>query len=272
QKKFSQALFGNDYPYANTNKASDYDSLSRDLFVDFHKENYNPAKSKIIISGSYSDNTKLLLEKYFGDSCTDNVVKSLSEFTINSDKTRTHFVEKKDALQSAVRVGRLTINRDHPDFHGLNILVTILGGYFGSRLMSNIREDKGYTYGIGSTIITFPNAAYFLVATETGNEFCRAALNEIYYEMEKLQNEPVGEEELETVKNYLLGETLRSIDGVFALSGTFKSMLLMNNDFSNYAEFLKVLRDIKPEDLQKLAVKYLEVHKMYEVVAGKEKP
>lgn len=272
QKKFSQIMFGNDNPYANTNKASDYDSLSRDLFVDFHKENYNLANCKIIVSGSYSDKTKLLLEKYFGDTCSDNVIQSIAEFSINPDKTRTHFVEKKDALQSAVRVGRLTINRDHPDFHGLNILVTILGGYFGSRLMSNIREDKGYTYGIGSTIITFPNAAYFLVATETGNEFCRAALNEIYFEMEKLQNELVGEEELDTVKNYLLGETLRSIDGVFALSGTFKSMLLVNNDFSNYAEFLRVLREIKPEDLQKLAIKYFEVHKMYEVVAGKEKP
>ncbi len=272
QKKFSQALFGNDYPYANTNKASDYDNLSRDLFVNFHKENYNLAKCKIIISGSYSDTTKLLLEKYFGDSCPDSLIQPLPEYSINPDKIRTHFVEKKDALQSAVRVGRLTINRDHPDFHGLNILVTILGGYFGSRLMSNIREDKGYTYGIGSTIITFPNAAYFLVATETGNEFCRPALNEIYYEMEKLQNELVGEEELDTVKNYLLGETLRSLDGVFALTGTFKSVLLMNSDFTYYSDFLKVLKEIQSEDLQKLAVKYLEVHKMYEVVAGKEKP
>jgi predicted Zn-dependent peptidase len=272
QKKFSQALFGVDYPYANTNKASDYDTLSRELFVQFHKENYNLSNCRILIAGNYSDKTKLLLEDYFGESSVGNKIWTIPEYSINPDKVRTHFVEKADALQSAVRVGRLIINRDHPDFHGLNILVTILGGYFGSRLMSNIREDKGYTYGIGSTIITFPNAAYFFVATETGNEFCRPALNEIYFEMQKLQNEPVGEEELETVKNYLLGETLRSIDGVFALSGTFRSLMEMNNDFSYYSEFINVLNTIQSGDLQKLAEKYFEVHKMFEVVAGKAKP
>ncbi len=271
-KKYSQVLFGENHPYSNTNKASDYDFLSREKFIEFHKQNYILDDCKIIIAGNYSDEMKNLLDKYFGEKTPSAAYKSKPIYTINPEVEKFHFVEKKDALQSAIRVGKIVVNREHADFHGLNILTTILGGYFGSRLMSNIREDKGYTYGIGSSIVTFNNAAYFYVATETGTDVCRPALKEIYYEIERLQNDYVGWDELETVRNYLFGETLRSIDGVFALSGTFKSLLEAGMDFSNFMQFIEVLRNITPNDLQLLAQNYLKREDLYEVVAGNGRP
>lgn len=269
QKKFSQVLFGENHPYANTNTASDYDKLTREQLVQFHAENYRLSECKILIAGNYSDEMKEQLEFYFGGEEGLAARETVASFPIVPAKEQAHFVDKDDALQSAIRIGKLVVNRDHPDFHGLNILSTILGGYFGSRLMTNIREDKGYTYGIGSAIFTFPHASYFAIVTEVGTEVCSDALTEIYFEIEKLQNDLVGDDELDVVKNYLLGEMLRSIDGVFAMSGSFHTLLEAGLDFSHYRDFVTAITKITPEEIMQLAQKYLNKEELFQVVAGK---
>ena len=135
--------------------------------------------------------------------------------------------------------------------------------------MTNIREDKGYTYGIGSAIFTFPHASYFAIVTEVGTEVCSDALTEIYFEIEKLQNDLVGDDELDVVKNYLLGEMLRSIDGVFAMSGSFHTLLEAGLDFSHYRDFVTAITKITPEEIMQLAQKYLNKEELFQVVAGK---
>jgi predicted Zn-dependent peptidase len=269
QKKFSRVLFGHHHPYANTNVIDDYEKISRADFVDFHAKQYTSANCKIIVAGLYNDSLKKWLDTYFGgDSWGDTGTLAQPEYKIEPSKQRVHFVEKDDALQSAIRMGRLFPNRNHPDFYGLNILVTLLGGFFGSRLMMNIREDKGYTYGIGAGIFTQPKAAYLTLMTEVGADVCRPALDEIYKEIEKLQNELVPAHELETVRNYLLGETLRSFDGIFAMSGSLKTLVEAGLDYSHYDNFVKAIRAIRAEELMQLAQKYLQKNDIYEVVAG----
>lgn len=271
QKKFSQSLFGVDHPYSNSNKIEDYDLLNREDFVRFHRENYTAQKCKIVVAGNYSDELKTLLDNYFGQQnfVSKHPIQAFS-FEPSPATERVHFIEKSDALQSAIRMGKLVVNREHPDFQGLSILATILGGYFGSRLMTNIREDKGYTYGIGAGIYAMPNAAYFTISTEVGTDVCEAALKEIYFEIERLQQELVGDEELTVVRNYLLGETLRSFDGVFALSGSLKTLIEANLDYDHYNNFVYVLRNITPEEIRDLAIKYLQKEEILEIVAGKK--
>ncbi|MDA3929081.1 MAG: pitrilysin family protein, partial [Prolixibacteraceae bacterium] len=225
QKKFSQVLFGEKHPYSNTNKLSDYDLLSSDKLKEYHGLNYGSESCKIIVAGQYGSKLKDILNQYFGNSNWTSLSKTDSYFDIKGDIQKVHFVEKSDALQSAIRIGRLVPNRDEADFHGLTILVTLLGGYFGSRLMANIREDNGYTYGIGAGIYSMPNAAYLTISTEVGCDVTKAALKEIYFEIERLQTELVGEDELSVVRNYLLGENLRSFDGVFAMASSLRVLL-----------------------------------------------
>lgn len=121
-------------------------------------------------------------------------------------------------MQSAVRMGMLTLEHKHPDFLKTRVLVTLLGGYFGSRLMSNIREEKGYTYNISAYTVPYPGCGMLVISAETANETVEPLIQEVYHEIDRLQNELVAEEELTMVKNYMLGEMCRSYESAFSLA------------------------------------------------------
>ncbi len=267
-KKFTQVLFGEGHPYANTNTVNDFDRLTREDVRLFHSENYRFNRCKIVVAGNFDNSLNSLLDAYFGDHFNDgDTIQPAHKPQPEVEKQ--HFIKKDDAVQSAVRIGKQLVNRDHPDFHGLSILTTILGGYFGSRLMANIREEKGYTYGIGATIVTFQHASYITISTEVGTDVCKQAVAEIYSEIEKLIHEPVQAEELDVVKNYLMGDMLRNFDGVFALSGSLRTLVESALDYSHYETYIDELKNITPERLQWLAQSYFQPDSWYEVVAGK---
>jgi predicted Zn-dependent peptidase len=134
--------------------------------------------------------------------------------------------------------------------------------------MTNIREEKGYTYGIGSFVLSLKHVSYLIISTEVGNEYIEPTLKEITIEMKRLQTELVSENELETVKSYLLGEFLRDFDGPFALAGSFKAINDFDLDYSFYDDSLRVLRNITSEELMRLAQQYLNPEDFYTVVAG----
>jgi zinc protease len=163
------------------------------------------------------------------------------------------------------------ITRSHPDYPGMAVLNTLLGGYFGSRLMSNIREDKGYTYGIGSAMVSLREAGYFFISTEVGADVTTAALDEIYKEVKRLQDEPAGEDELSTVRNYLSGTFLKSIDGPFALIDRFKTLTLSGLGYDYYDRYLQTVQSISPAQLQELALRYFNRNDFMELVVGLKK-
>ena len=114
-------------------------------------------------------------------------------------------------------MGLPVIGRENPDFFALKLLCTILGGYFGSRLMSNIREEKGYTYGISSSIAAMRYGSYLTISTQTGTEFTRPLIDEVFAEIDRLRNEPVPTDEFITVQNYLRGDMARTLDSPFSI-------------------------------------------------------
>jgi predicted Zn-dependent peptidase len=188
-----------------------------------------------------------------------------------SDTQRVHTIEKEGAVQSAIRIGRVLFNKTHPDYLGMQVLNAVLGGYFGSRLMANIREDKGYTYGIGSGLVSMFGGGYFVISTEVGVEVTNAALKEIYYEIDKLQHELVGEDELELVRNYLIGVFLRSTDGPFAIGDRLKGIVGYGLGYEYYERYVETIRTITPEQLRDLANKYLKKEDLIELVVGGRK-
>lgn len=268
QKKFTQALFGNGHPYALNNKLEDYDRITRDQLLEFYHSYYHSGNCHIIAAGKIDDSVFEILNTRFGRNDWQKKTLPAPEHKISSDLQKFHHVEKANGFQSAIRIGKFWVPKEHPDSHALSILTTILGGYFGSRLMTNIREEKGYTYGIGSFVITLKRASYLIISTEVGNEYIELTLKEIAAEIERLQNEPVPEDELETVKSYLLGEFLRDFDGPFALASSFKAINDFNLDYLFYDDYLHVLRNITSEELMHLAQKYLNPKDLYTVIAG----
>jgi predicted Zn-dependent peptidase len=173
-----------------------------------------------------------------------------------------------DSVQSSVRIGCISIAKNHADFPELNILNTVFGGYFGSRLMRNIREDKGYTYGIHSYITHFEHASYFVIDTEVGNEVCKAAMDEIYHELETMRTVQVTGEELLTVKNYMLGSLLRATDGPFNRISAIRNSVLSGLDEMYFTRLVDAIKHITPERLKDLSNIYFANENMQEVICG----
>ena len=271
RRKFSELLFGAQHPYGIDAKTEDFDTLKQADILNFYKNHYSFKNCFIVVAGNLPKDVLSVLNTHFGKDNwgSASLTKSIP-VAINTTKQQKHLVEKSDAIQSAIRVGRVLFNKTHEDYFKFKVLNTILGGYFGSRLMANIREDKGYTYGIGSGLTSLVKSGYFYISTEVGSDVTKNALEEIYKEIKLLRDELVSTEELETVRNYILGQFLRSVDGPFALAEKFIGVKEFGLDYNYYSNYFASVKNVTPKDLRDLANKYLQEKDLIECVAGKQ--
>jgi len=269
RRNFNKAIYGDSiYGYAGI--ADDYKTLQRDDLLAHYQQMYQPSNCTIIIAGKIEQETIDLLKNTFGDSWTNTAEKpDTTQPELTAAAEHFYFTEKPDALQSAIRMGLPFINRSNPDFPSVQVLNTVLGGYFGSRLMANIREDKGYTYGIGSGMSSLKHAGALFIATEVGADVCKPAVSEIEKEINILKTELVPEEELTLVRNYMLGSLLGSLENVFSHADKFKSLYFSGLDYDYYDRYTETIRAITSDDLIKLADKYLNLDGFYKVIVGK---
>lgn len=269
QLQFNKLIFGEDHPYSWTVTEDSYKQITVEKLRDFHKEFYTKRPFKIFVSGIFPSNIQEILDKYFGHQQIDGKANGSKIFKAQQSVKKNHFVQKEDALQYAIRIGKTLFNKKHPDFIKVQVLNTVLGGYFGSRLMTNIREDKGFTYGIGSSFTSLQHDGVFTISTEVGIDVKEQALEEIAMEIQKLRTELVPDEELKLVKNYILGSFLRSADGPFALSELLKSVVDYDLTFDYFEGFLETVKTITANEIKDLAVKYLDPATMVTLVVGK---
>ncbi len=267
RRNFNQALYkGTIYGYAP--KAEDYVQIQKeDLLLHFQQQ-YQPANCTMVVAGKVDEPVLNLISNTFSD-WQNTVTANFTQPEVVKVKGALLYTEKPDALQSAIRLGFSTINRTHPDFPGLQVLNTVLGGYFGSRLMANIREDKGYTYGIGSAIASHKKTGTFFIATEVGAAVCREALQEIEKEINLLKTVLVPEGELVLVRNYMLGSLLGSLENIFSHADKFKNLYFSNLDYNYYDVYTKTVQHITSEELKNLANQYFDFEGFVKVIVGK---
>lgn len=268
---FSEHLFGSDHPYGYRLRKGDFDKISREDLLAFHQQWIHPGNLNILVSGKLPENMAELLEQNFGDRNWKRPIGQPAEpvYAVHAKGQKKLLIQKDEALQSAIRMGQRIINRKHPDYQRLLIANALLGGFFGSRLMKNVRQDKGFTYGINSAVVSLVREGYFFVGTQVGVEVCQPAIEQIYHEIKKLRTEPATPDELQTLKNYLSGNFLRSFDGPFAQAERFKEMLVFDLDTKYYDNFLLELKNTTPRSIMETASLYLNEESMIEVVAGK---
>lgn len=255
-QQIDAALFGQNHPYGRYTKKEKIEALSTSDLVSFHKNYYTASTLKIFMAGSVGDAEVRLLNQLFGTMPNSPIVQDNISFAASGNMSAQRIANDPDGVQGAIRVGRKFVNRKHPDFASLVVLNTLFGGYFGSRLMSNIREDKGFTYGIYSSIGAFANDASLIIHTEVGKEVIEEALKEIYVEMDRLCNDRVPDAELLLVKNYLLGNILGDLDGPFSILQRWRSLILNGFDLQKFEENIQVYKSIQPSRLQDLAQQY----------------
>jgi predicted Zn-dependent peptidase len=242
--------------------------MNPSLLKDFHSKFYAPDNMTIIASGRIHEKTIDILEKYFGTLHPKRIYIEKSENVMEEASAKKIHILKPGAVQSAVRIGSSTINKRHPDYPGLKFLNTLLGGYFGSRLMKNIRENKGYTYGIHSAVSSLDLSGFKLISTEVDKNKRTQAIEEIYSEIRKLQIIPVEKEEMDVVRNYMSGELVRMFDGPFAMAESFRAVWEFGLDTSFFNRFAEVIKTIRPDEIIKLAVTYYKIEDLFEVTAG----
>ncbi|NOZ47702.1 MAG: insulinase family protein [Chlorobi bacterium] len=268
-RKFLEILFGAQHPYSKVLQAGHYDMVKREMLLEFYKKNYTLRKCKIIASGKLEDNFLDLLRKSFG---TNNwggaTTPGIYNYNIQVNKQQKYYIKKEGAVQSAINIGRVLFNRLHPDFMEMKFITILFGGYFGSRLMKNIREDKGYTYGISAQINSFLQSGMMKISTEVKTEVTQNAVKEIYFELDKMKDELVSEDELEKVKSYVMGDLLTVFDGPFSLSDSFRIVNDYNLDFDYYKQYIEKIKNITPARIKELSQKYLDKNDMFEVIAG----
>lgn len=269
--KFVEQLYGAQHPYGQNSGLDDYEKVTSADLVKFHREFYHAQNTRIIVSGKVPENIVQLLNNYFGDNGFSRKTKTRDKHpAVIRPGFQKKLYPRENALQSGIRIGKILFTRDHTDYFGMAILSTILGGYFGSRLMANIREDKGYTYGIGSGMVSLRHSGYLYIASDVGANVREKALEEIYKEINILCIKPVPKDELNLVKNYMTGAFLRNIDGAFAIADRFISTLDYGVDFNDYyAQYLNTIKSIHSEKIMELAVRYLQKDSFFEAIAGK---
>ncbi|MCD0490670.1 insulinase family protein [Pedobacter sp. MC2016-14] len=267
RKHFAHALFG-DTTYGSNVDAVHYDAIKRADLLSYFKAAFKPENCTIIVAGNFGEKEFSTLNEVMGKNWLNDADAIVNQFSFDTYRSGQVLIPRPDSIQSAIRIGRLAVGRNHVDFPGLQVLNCLLGGYFGSRLMANIREDKGYTYGIGSAVVALKNAGYFFIATEVGTDVCSSAMQEIENEITVLKTEAVEDEELNLVRNYMLGSMLGSLENAFSHADKFKNVHFSGLDYSYYDSYIQTVKSINAKELMELAKKYLDTDTFTKVIAG----
>ena len=267
RRRLRELLLGANHPAAVVVNEEVAANITCEKLLDFHKRYFVPGNCIVVVSGSISDAELDLVRSTFGGWEARQHEHS-QELPVHPQETMYDVVQKDGALQSAVLIAMDVVPRSHPDYIKLRTLVTALGGYSGCRLMKNIREEKGYTYGIQSYLLGKENEGRIEITTQCGTPYTKAVIEEIKHELKVLREEPIGEDELHQVRSYVMSELVKTLDNAFSRAsyiGLIKIGYLYEDYFDKQFDQVK---NVTSRELQLLAQKYLTEDRMRIVVAG----
>ena len=266
-QKIDALLFGENHPYGRFSKRESIEALTREDLIHFYDKCLNLFDVKIFMAGNVGKKEVALINNIFGQHNITHDEAAGNVFSVETHADKKHnFINDENGVQGAIRIGSMFPNRKHEDYAPLVLLNTVFGGYFGSRLMSNIREDKGFTYGIYSGMTPMRNAGTMVIQTEVGRKVIEDAINEVYKEMDKVTNDKVADDELLLVKNYLLGSLLGDLDGPFQILQRWRMLIANDMDIEDFDKNVQIYKSTDADTLRDLAQKYYNKENFHEVV------
>lgn len=265
RKGFYKEIFGNASPISSFSESGDYDLISRETLISFYQDYYQNSLKYITISGD-ADTPTLSTIKAFSDGFKAD--EGFEGYHASGVVAQNRYIKKEKSVQATLRLGKKLFNRKHQDYRKMQLLNLILGGYFGSRLMKNIREDKGLTYGIHSSLESYLDDGCFYIEADVNTKKADLALSEISLEIDRLNTDLIPEQELLTAKNYFLGSILRSIDGPFTIMDRNRLLLDYGLSPDYYPELFAIIKDTTAQELRDTCNVYLNRNSLVEVVCG----
>lgn len=266
--EFRARLFGESHPYGQSQSIEGIESLGMDAVKAHYDSFIREGKFTAVLAGQVSEADVQHVNATLGQTTFDRESGKVSfnaSEVYQGDET---IVERPESVQSSIRMGRVLFNRHHPDYFKMLVTNEILGGYFGSRLMKNIREEKGLTYGISSHLVTLRHEGYLMIGTDVKKEFTQQTIDEIKKEIHRLQTELVGAEELQTVKSFMAGEFAGSLNTAFEVADRRKILLLDSLPANFFNQYIDRIHATTAEDVMAMANNYLRPEDMVTVIAG----
>lgn len=264
-KHFKSALLGKNHPYGYSLTIEDIAAITTDQLQQYYQHHLLKG-CKMFLSGQINENKIRAIEQDLQFITNQQSITSNHLFNVQPP-TKLH-IAKANSLQCAINIGKILFTKDHPDFLSMRFVTKLLGGYFGSRLMTNIREDKGYTYGIYADVIPLKHASYFIISTDAIQEFAEHTCEEIYREIKILQTQPVSTDELQKVSNYILGTFLSTVSDPFAMMERFKEAYLYGLDQNYYKQWYETITQITAPQILELTNRYWSIDELTEIKVG----
>lgn len=267
-KSNNRLIFGADHPMSRYDQPVDIESITISEIKSQFNRVFVPSGLGLYLSGHVTTEMERLINKTFGRIETDKPSCGLNIIPLNPSDTKKEIVHKSDALQSALIISIPTINRDHEDYITLRMAVMALGGYFGSRLMANIREDKGYTYGITSSLLGYREGGVIEISTQCDNKYVDAIIHEVEKEITRIKTGDMSHDEIDRLKNYLMTSLASKLDSPFSIMDYYENMRVVGVDRDNFDRQIKTVKCLTNDLIAQVATRYLDLNNMYISVAG----
>ncbi len=265
--------FGPEHPYGEVTTEESLDNISIDQVRQYYEDHFKPNAAYLVVVGDMNvDEAKEVVEQYFGGWEPGEVPTRTYPTPEPPEGKRVAFANRRGAVQSVVMVTHpVVLPPGHEDAIKVSVMNSILGGgAFSGRLMQNLREDKGYTYGASSNIGTDRLVSRFTARTEVRNEVTDSTVTEILYEMNRMINEPVDDSSLELTQNFMTGSFARSLESPRTIANFALNVERYGLPHDYYVTYLERLNAVTVEDVQEMAAKYLKPDQSIIVVAGNQ--
>jgi predicted Zn-dependent peptidase len=260
-------VYGSKHPSGRYTTLDDIEALQREDIMAFYQSFYQQGHCRIFVSGYLPANLEQTLNALFGDLPLRQEAPVYPTIVRRMASEKKHrIINDPSSVQGAIRMAIPFPDRTDPDFKKAQVLNILFGGYFGSRLMSNIREDKGYTYGIYSYIQNQLRDTAWIISTEAGKDVCEDTIKEVYHEMKLLCEQRIADDELSLVRNYMIGTTLSEMDGPFSIMAKWKNIILKGLDERYFYDTIDTVKHVSADELQAVARRFFKPAEFYELV------
>lgn len=262
-----RSVYGEAHPCGMSAMAEDYDALRTEVLADFYGRYYGSRNCTVYLSGSIDENVTSRIESCFGGTEWGGSLEvGQRDYSLSPAIDKKNFIAHPGAVQCSIRMGSLLMDVKDEDYLPMRVLNTVLGGYFGSRLMKNVREDKGYTYHISSDLVTNTSQVMFMISCEALADKAEEVMAEVKGEMERLRTQLVSDAELHMVRSYMMGEICRNYEGAFSLTDAYIFMDHLGLPQSHIEDTVAAVRATDAARLLQLARRYFDFETLHTVV------
>ncbi len=266
QVAFKKSIYGGLHPFGREFTDKNIDDISRDDLLGFFEERVRGKQFHLFLSGKVDEGDIEIIERFFGKPTFEKPeLKEFPEYAYHPSRL---VIERSQNMQSTLRIGKPLIGRTHPAFFKALVTNTAFGGYFGSRLMKNIREEKGFTYGISSSVNPVGSASYWVIGSDVVKENTLNTIQEISSELQRLKETEISVNELSTVKNYMCGSFAGSLTTPFEVMDRYKNLKLHRLPSDYYDHFVDRIQEVTAQDVQETANLLFDERSFSEVIVG----